>query len=155
MSASPHYTRTIWGNPPEGRLMGPGHPVGDFLDGPEWRVLDEQPGFFRVEARLVDAVKNYRGHLFGGFAPTYVDLIALRTVSAGQSLDKPHGWLLTVNMRLDYFEPVEGPTFVIESRIKNRRGRTLLVETSFFKEDTMLLHALTTLREQPAEGAGG
>ena len=44
-----------------------------------------------------------------------VDLVALRTVSAGRSLDVPHGWLLTLGIRIDYFEPVEGPRFLIES----------------------------------------
>ena len=145
----PSYTRAIWGDPEPGRLMGPGHPVGDFLEGDRWRVLDERAGFFRIEAYLVDRVKNYRGHLFGGFAPTYVDLVALRTVSAGKDLDVPHGWLLTLNMRLDYLEPVEGPTFVIESEVRNRRGSTLLVETRFHDADgKMLLFAITTLREQ-------
>jgi acyl-coenzyme A thioesterase PaaI-like protein len=129
--------------------MGPGHPIGDLLQAPSWKVLDEQEGFFRVEARLIDGAKNYRGQLFGGFAPTYVDLVALRTVSAGRSLDVVHGWLVTINMRVDYFEPVVGPTFLIQSRLRNRRGRTLLVETTFHGHDeTLLLFALTTLREQ-------
>lgn len=150
--APPHYTRTIWGNPEPGRPMGRGHPVGDFLEGHRWRILEERAGYFRIEAHLVEAVKNYRGHLFGGFAPTYVDLIALRTVSAGRDLDVPHGWLLTLNMRVDYLEPVEGPTFIIESAVRNRRGSTLLLETRFHDESgKMLLFAITTLRELPAE----
>jgi acyl-coenzyme A thioesterase PaaI-like protein len=148
-SESPPYSRTIWGNPEPGRVMGPGHPVGDFLHATRWRLLEERKGFLRIEAHLVDAVRNYRGQLFGGFAPTYVDLVALRTVSAGADLDKPHGWLVTMNMRLDYFEPVDGPDFVIESEIRHRRGRTLLVETRFHDRDgKMLLLAMTTLREQ-------
>lgn len=148
-SELPAYTRTIWGNPEPGRLMGPGHPIGDFLEGYKWKLLEEREGYFRVEAHLVDAVKNYRGSLFGGFAPTYVDLAALRTVSAGRSLDVVHGWLLTLNMRVDFFEPVTGPTFYIESEVKNRRDRTILIETRFRNEaGTLLLLALTTLREQ-------
>lgn len=148
MSDAP-YTRTIWGNPGPGQVMGRGHPVGDFLEGHRWTIREERGGYFRIEVPLIDAVKNYRGQLFGGFAPTYIDLVALRTVSAGRSLDKPHGWLVTINMRVDYFEPVVGPTFLIESEIKNRRGRTILVETRFVDHDgTMLLFALTTLRER-------
>lgn len=149
MVPDPPYTRTIWGSPAPGQLMGPGHPVGDLLRAPEWRLLDEDTGYFRIEALLVDSAKNYRGHLFGGFAPTYVDLVALRTVSAGRSLDVAHGWLVTLNMRVDYFEPIDGPTFLIESRIRHRRGRTILIETLFKDEsDRMTLFALTTLREQ-------
>jgi acyl-coenzyme A thioesterase PaaI-like protein len=131
--------------------MGPGHPAGDFLDAPDWRVLEETEGRLVVDVALVQAVKNFRGQLFGGFAPTYVDLIALRTVSAG-ARERPHGWLLTLNMRVEYFEPVEGPRFVIESRVVNRRGRTFLIET-LFRDQTgkMLLFATTTLLEQPVE----
>jgi acyl-coenzyme A thioesterase PaaI-like protein len=148
---APRYTRAVWGAPGPGQVIGPGHPAGDFLEAPKWKILEERPGAFRLEAHLVDAVRNYRGHLFGGFAPTYVDLVALRTVSAGTDLDTPHGWLLTVNMRLDYLEPVPGPTFIIESEIRNRRGTTCLVETTF-RDPTgkMLLFAITTLRELPA-----
>ena len=150
----PAYTRTIWGDPAPGQVMGQGHPVGDFLEGHRWALRREGEGYLAIEVPLIDAVKNYRGHLFGGFAPTYVDLVALRTVSAGRSLDRPHGWLVTINMRIDYFEPVAGPTFLVESEIKNRRGRTLLVETRFLDHaDRMLLFAITTLREQPPPGA--
>ena len=143
-----HYNRAIWGNPPPGRLLGKGHPVGDFLEAHEWTVLEEREGFFKVDAHLHDAVKNFQGRLFGGFAPTYVDLISLRTVSAGRDLGERRGWLVTVNMRLDYFEPVAGPRFFIECEIRNRRGRNLLVETRFINTDgKMALFAVTTLRE--------
>jgi acyl-coenzyme A thioesterase PaaI-like protein len=148
MTDTPHYTRTIWGNPEPGHLIGRGHPIGDFLEAYRWKLCEERAGFFRVEAALIDAVKNYRGQLFGGFAPTYVDLAALRTVSAGRSLDVKHGWLVTLNMRVDFIQPVDGPTFFIESELRNRRGRTLLIETRFLDGDsTLLLFAITTLRE--------
>lgn len=148
MNTTPRYTRTVWGDPAPGRVMGPGHPVGDLLRGPEWTIVEEREGYFKIEVPLVDSAKNYRGHLFGGFAPTYVDLIALRTVSAGRSLDVEHGWLVTVNMRVDFFDPVTGPTFVIESEIVHRRGKTILVQTKFHDHDgKMLVFAITTLRE--------
>src|SRR5690242_17312926 len=143
------YTRTVWGNPEPGRLMGPGHPAGDLLRGPDWRIVEESEGRFVVDVPLVDAAKNYRGHLFGGFAPAYIDLVALRTVSAGRSLDVPHGWLLTLGIRVDFFEPVEGPRFIIESEITVRRGRTLFVEVRF--RDTqrkLLVFSTATLLEQ-------
>jgi acyl-coenzyme A thioesterase PaaI-like protein len=149
MSDIPDYIRAIWRDPPPGRLMGPGHPAGDFLNAPDWRVLEEGEGRLVVDVPLVDAAKNFRGQLFGGFAPTYIDLIALRTVSAG-ARDREHGWLVTLNMRVEYIEPVEGPRFVIESRVVNRRGRSLLVETVFRDEQgRMLLFATLTLMEQP------
>jgi acyl-coenzyme A thioesterase PaaI-like protein len=133
--------------------MGPGHPAGDFLNAPDWRVLEESEGRLVVDVPLVDAAKNFRGHLFGGFAPTYIDLIALRTVSAG-ARERAHGWLVTLNMRLEYFEPVEGPRFIIESRVVNRRGRSLLVEVTFRDNaGKMLVFATLMLMEQPAEPA--
>jgi acyl-coenzyme A thioesterase PaaI-like protein len=151
MSDIPDYIRAIWRDPPPGRLMGPGHPAGDFLNGPDWRVLEESAGRLVVDVPLVDAAKNFRGHLFGGFAPTYIDLVALRTVSAG-ARERAHGWLVTLNLRVEYFEPVEGPRFLIESRVVNRRGRTLLVEVSFRDHaGKMLLFATLMLMEQPVE----
>jgi acyl-coenzyme A thioesterase PaaI-like protein len=146
----PEYVRAIWRNPEPGRLMGPGHPAGDFLDGPDWRVLEESEGRLVVDVPLVPAAKNFRGHLFGGFAPAYIDLVALRTVSAGARSEAPHGWLLTLNLHVEYFEPVEGPRFLIDSQIVNRRGRTLFIETRFKDAaGKMLLFATTLLLEQP------
>lgn len=153
MTDIPDYIRAIWRNPPPGRLMGPGHPAGDFLDAPDWRVLEESEGHLVVDVPVVAAARNFRGHLFGGFAPTYIDLIALRTVSAG-ARDREHGWLLTLNMHLEYLEPVEGPRFIIESRVVNRRGRTLLVEVLFkSQQGKMLLFATLMLLEQAIEKA--
>jgi acyl-coenzyme A thioesterase PaaI-like protein len=130
--------------------MGPGHPAGDLLNGPDWRIIEEAEGRFVVDVPLVAAAKNYRGHLFGGFAPAYIDLIALRTVSAGRSLDVPHGWLLTLGIRVDFFEPVEGPRFLIESEITVRRGRTLFVEVRLRdNQRRLLLFSTATLLEQP------
>ncbi|HLK36887.1 MAG TPA: hotdog domain-containing protein [Polyangiaceae bacterium] len=147
--STPDYVRAIWGNPQPGRLMGPGHPAGDLLHAPEWIVREETAGRIVVVAPLVPAVQNFRGHLFGGFAPTYVDLLSLRTVSAGPDA-KVHGWLLTLNIHVDFFEPVEGPSFVIESAIVNRHARTIFVEIRFKDlEGKLLLLATATLLEQP------
>jgi acyl-coenzyme A thioesterase PaaI-like protein len=133
-----------------GQLLGKGHPAGDFLEAYEWNVLEESPGVLRLRAHVPEHVKNPRGQLFGGFTPTYVDLIALLTVRAGTPRD-PSGfrsWLATTNMRVDYFEPVIGPRFIIESRLIRKRGRMNFVETRFFDpEDTLAVFALTTMRE--------
>jgi acyl-coenzyme A thioesterase PaaI-like protein len=133
-----------------GQLIGPGHPAGDFLDAPAWRVLDEQPGLLRVRATLPDRVKNPRGQLFGGFTPTYVDLVALLTVRAGETDPQARArtWLATTSMRVDFFEPVVSPAFLIESRLVKKRGRTNVVETRFFDpEETLAVVALTIMRE--------
>jgi acyl-coenzyme A thioesterase PaaI-like protein len=147
----PDYVRAIWRDPEPGHLMGPGHPAGDFLEGPSWLVLDEAEGRLVVDVPLVAAARNFRGHLFGGFAPAYIDLIALRTVSAGASDERPHGWLLTLNLNVEYFEPIAGARFVIESHIVNRRGRTIFVEVKFRETrdaPRVQLFATTMLLEQ-------
>jgi acyl-coenzyme A thioesterase PaaI-like protein len=138
-----------WATPAPGRLVGRGHPAGDFLEAWAWDVLDEAPGYLRLEATLPDHVKNPRGQLFGGFTPTYVDLVALFTVRAGEdrSIPRPMRWLATTNMRVDYFEPITGPRFLIESRREKQRGRTHFVGTRFLQDDELAVFALTTMRE--------
>ncbi len=141
-----------WASAPPGRLIGRGHRAGDFLEAWDWRLLDERPGFLRIDAGLPDHVKNPRGQLFGGFTPTYVDLVALFTVRSSQGRlrdpsPRPGNWLATTNMRLDYFEPILGPRFVIESVLEKRRGRTNFVATRFFQDDELAVFALTTLRD--------
>ncbi len=148
MAEKESYNRAIWGRPEPGKLLGKGHPAGDLLEAYEWDVVEEREGFLRLDVHLPDPLKNFRGVLFGGFAPAYVDLVALRTVSAGRPLSTRRGWLLTVNMRVDYLEPVAGPRFFIESEIRNRRGSMILVETRFLDADKkLLLFAITTLKE--------
>jgi acyl-coenzyme A thioesterase PaaI-like protein len=138
---------SIWRNPPPGRLIGKGHPIGDFLRADEWELLEFRPGYFRISLELPSQVRNLRGELFGGFSPTYVDLASLRCVSASRPLAEPRRRLVTVNMRIDYFEPVIGPRFFVECEVRNQRGRTYLVETRF-RDDaaTLLLFAITTIR---------
>jgi acyl-coenzyme A thioesterase PaaI-like protein len=146
----PSPAQRAWTRPQPGRLIGKGHPAGDFLEAYEWDLLEDSPGFLRVSCHLPPHVKNPRGQLFGGFTPTYVDMIALFTVRAGRWEDWDTGtprWLATTNMRIDYFEPILGPRFVIESRLEKKRGRTMFVTTRFLQDDEMAVFALTTMRE--------
>jgi len=136
-----------WRDPPPGRLVGRGHPVGDFLHAYDWELVEHRPGYLKVLADLPPQVRNLRGELFGGFSPTYVDLLSLRCVSVSRPASEPRRRLVTVNMRIDYFEPVWGPRFAIECEIRNQRGRMHLVETRFRdNEGTLLLFAITTIR---------
>jgi len=139
-----------WTAPEPGRLMGRGHPAGDFLEAYEWELLDEAPGLLRLSCHLPAHVRNPRGQLFGGFTPTYVDMVALQTVRAGRRQEwsaGPRNWLATTNMRIDYFEPILGPRFEIESRLEKARGRTRFVSTRFLQDGEMAVYALTTMRE--------
>lgn len=134
-----------------GQLVGRGHPAGDFLEAWKWKVVERGKGYLKIDAHLPDHARNPRGQLFGGFTPTYVDLVSLfasRTGSAADASDSSPQWLATTNMRVDYFDPVLGPRFTIEARIVRERGRTVMVETRFVDQNDgkLLVFALTTLR---------
>jgi acyl-coenzyme A thioesterase PaaI-like protein len=147
---SPSPPVRLWAEPAPGRLLGKGHPAGDFLEAFDWKLLEDTAGFLRVSCHLPDHVKNPRGQLFGGFTPTYVDLIALLTVRAGHRDEwdgAPRRWLATTNMRVDYFEPIVGPEFILESRLEKSRGRTNFVMTRFLQAGELAVHAVTTMRE--------
>jgi acyl-coenzyme A thioesterase PaaI-like protein len=147
--AEPDLRRLRWTKPEPGRLLGRGHPAGDFLEAYDWLLLDKRVGHLRVEAGLPTQVRNPRGQLFGGFTPTYVDLVALFTVRVGtdDADGIPRRWLATTQMRLDYFEPITGPRFVIESELEKKRGRTNFVLTRFFQGESLAVLAATTIRE--------
>jgi len=136
-----------WATTEPGRLVGRGHPAGDFLEAWAWDLLEEADGYVRVSAHLPDHVRNPRGQLFGGFTPTYVDLIALFTVRSSAQRGVTPGWLATTNMRVDYFEPIVGPKFILESRREKKRGRTHFVVTRFFQDGELAVLAATTMRE--------
>jgi acyl-coenzyme A thioesterase PaaI-like protein len=89
-------------------VVGRGHPAGDFLEAWAWDLLEESDGHLRVSAHLPDHVRNPRGQLFGGFTPTYVDLIALFTVHSRirRAAATGHRWLATTSMRIDYLAPI-------------------------------------------------
>ncbi len=136
-----------WLPAPSGRFIGRGHPAGDFLEAHDWRVLEHEPGRFRLQAHLLARVRNPRGHLFGGFTPTYIDLVAIRTVHT--MLPGEYRGTSTVNMRVDYFEPVVDDRFILESRVIHSRGRNHLVEV-VFKDlpGKLLVYSITTLRQR-------
>lgn len=146
-SETPPFDRP-WAHPEPGRLVGRGHTAGDFLEAWDWNVEERSDGVLRVRCRLPEHVKNPRGQLFGGFTPTYVDMVALFTV---RSTGERTGWLATTNMRIDYFEPITGPEFSIESRLVKARGRTHFVETRFLQEEVLAVFAVTTLRAIPVD----
>lgn len=138
-----------WVDIPPGRLVSPGHPAGDFLEAYDWHVLEEDVDRLRIDAHLPAQVLNPRGHLFGGFTAAYVDLVSLNATKAGPDRtdpDRPHSWTTTINMRIDYFEPITGPRFIIDVEVEHRRGKTSLVATRMYQDDVLATYALTTLR---------
>lgn len=138
-----------WASDDPQRVMGRGHPVGDFLEAYDWRVLERARGRLRVRAALPDAVRNPRGELFGGFTPTYVDLFAIFVFHTTRAPSAPRPWLSTANLRVDYFAPIHGPEFEIDGCVLHRRGRSGHVEVRFCDIDGSLCAlALATLIEQ-------
>ena len=143
----PPALRRVFEDPPPGRVMGRGHRAGDLLHAYEWELLERGPGRLRVRCPLPEGVLNPSGHLFGGFTGTYVDLLSLLTWRAAQQ-GRRQGWLMTLNMRIDYLEPVTG-SFEAECEIVSQRGRNAWVQSRFRDPEngTLLVLALTTLRE--------
>jgi acyl-coenzyme A thioesterase PaaI-like protein len=138
-----------WRHPEPGRFIGRGHPSGDFLEAYDWRIVEERPGYYKLDVHLPPQVENLRGHLFGGFAPTYVDLVAIRCVNTLRAPGEPRSWHLTLNMHIDYLAPVVGPRFFIESSVLHERSRTFLVETRLVSSDgELLVFSLTTIKRK-------
>jgi len=133
-------------------LMPQGHAAGDLLEAWKWKIVERAAGVLVVEVHLPDHLKNPNGQLFGGFTPTYVDMVALHTVRTLEPDVVPEAdrsWLTTINMRCDYFEPIIEPTFGIRGEVENQRGLTSLVSTKFLQGDAMAAHAITTIRTVP------
>jgi acyl-coenzyme A thioesterase PaaI-like protein len=143
--------RRAWAEAPPGKFIGPGHPIGDFLEASRWDLLEEREGFVRIHAHLPLHVRNLRGQLFGGFTGTYVDFVSLYTVRAGRP--RATRWdffLATTNMRIDYFEPITEPGFVMESTLLRERNRSCFAETRFFDgRGKLAVFALTAMKKLP------
>lgn len=124
------------------------HNAARLLEAHAWTILDVAPGRLHLDCHLPQGVLNLGGTLFGGFTPTYVDLVAIWTCMTTMPGDLQ--WLHTVNMRVDYLEPIGPPGFQIKSHLVNVRRRDYLVETRFILPEAdgerLLAFAITTLR---------
>jgi len=141
-----------WRTDDPARMIGRGHPVGDFLEAYDWKVIGERIGFLRLSCHLPEQVRNPKGDLFGGFTPTYADLVAVFTGRAGRRQHSPQSWLNTASLRVDYFAPIRGD-FLIESEVLHRTGRTQHVQIRFLGEsDRLLAICHATIIEQKTEG---
>jgi uncharacterized protein (TIGR00369 family) len=138
-----------WDTDDPERLVGRGHPVGDYLDAWDWRVALREPGRVRVRARLPERVMNPRGELFGGFTPTYADFFGLHVYHSSRPEGAPRNWLSTADLHVDFFAPIHGPDIEMDGRVLHKGGRTGHVQIEFF-DDAGRLCALShlTLIEQ-------
>lgn len=133
-----------WDSDDPERLVSRGHPVGDYLEAFQWRVLLREPGHLRVHARLPQRVMNPRDELFGGYTPTYADFFALHVFHSSRPEGTPRHWLATADLHVDYFAPIHGPEIEMDGRVLHRGGRTGHVQIQFF-DDAGSLCALSQL----------
>ena len=142
-----------WRTFPPGRVIGRGHPAGDFLEAYDWKVIEQRPGYLKLDVHLPAHLRNPRGDLFGGYTPTYVDMVALRTVVSARAPGDMRTWLSTMSMRVDYLAPITADRFVIEGERMHTRKGTHLVEVRFRVIDggeaDLLAFAVVTLRDMP------
>ena len=129
-------------------FMKPGHCAGDLVEAFKWKILKEEPGLVELDVHLPDHLRNPRGQLFGGFTGTYIDIVAIYTVRTLFSGKPGFTWASTVNMRIDYLQPVVGDRFRLRGEVISDGRTTCLVSTCFLdEEDNKLVYAITTLRK--------
>ena len=128
-------------------LLPPGHNAGDLVESYKWEVMKEAPGEFQVKAHLPERLLNPRKQLFGGFHGVYVDLMS---IYAGRTLltdTQSFKWSTTINMRIDYFAPVEGESLLLNSEVINDGKSTCLIATTFKSmKGGKLVYAIATLK---------
>ncbi|WP_083264305.1 PaaI family thioesterase [Pseudohongiella acticola] len=127
-------------------FMRPGHCAGDLLEAPDWKVIREEEGFIDLDVHVPTQVLNPRQQLFGGFTGTYVDMVALYTIRTLFPAREDY-WITTINMRIDYLDPVLGPRVRLQGELINKGRSTSLVAVTFFDEaGNKLVYAMVTLR---------
>ena len=131
-----------WFEPQDGQLIGPGHRVGDLLEAPQWRTIEQDKDYLLVEAPLPEHVLNPRGHLFGGFTPIYCDFMAIFVARQKERQVDVHrwaGWMATRDMRIEYLRPVVNSPLKLEGRALHRGRKNHLVEIKFLGDADELL----------------
>ena len=129
-------------------LLPPGHNAGDLVESYKWKVIREAPGELEVKAHLPERLLNPREQLFGGFHGVYVDLMSIYAARTLLTDAQPVRWSTTINMRIDYFTPVEDESFLLNSEVINDGKSTCLVATTFKSlEGVKLVYAIVTLKK--------
>lgn len=127
-------------------FMRPGHCAGDLLEAPDWQIIQESHGHVVIDAHIPKQVLNPREQLFGGFTGTYVDMVALYTIRTLFPAREDY-WITTINMRIDYLDPVLGPRVQLIGELISQGRSTSLVSVTFLDEaGNKLVYAIVTLR---------
>jgi acyl-coenzyme A thioesterase PaaI-like protein len=123
--------RPLSGGDEPARLVGRGHPAGDVVDAWQWTLLERTSQRLRVRAVLPERMRNPRGDLFGGFAPAYLDFLAILLFQGARAPHEPTGRLVTARLSTDFFEPLRESHFEIAAELLHRTGRRGHVEARF------------------------
>ena len=129
-------------------LLPPGHNAGDLVESYKWKVIKEAPGELEVKPHLPERLLNPRKQLFGGFHGVYVDLMSIYAARTLITDTQSFKWSTTISMRIDYFAPVKGESFLLNSEVINDGKSTCLVATTFKSlEGVKLVYAIATLKK--------
>ena len=129
-------------------LLSPGHNAGDLVESHKWSIIKEALGELEVKAHLPERLLNPREQLFGGFHGVYVDLMSIYAARTLLTDTQSFKWSTTINMRIDYFAPVEDQSFLLNSEVINDGKSTCLVATTFKSlEGVKLVYAIATLKK--------
>ena len=129
-------------------FLKPGHNAGDLVEAHKWKILREEHGLVEVDVHLPIYLLNPRGQLFGGFHGTYVDMMSIYAARSLTTNERTFKWSTTINMRIDYFAPIEGERFLLKSEVIKDGRSTLLVSTTFTDtQGSKLAYAITTLKK--------
>lgn len=127
-------------------FMRPGHCAGDLLEAPDWQIVQQSHGHVVIDAHIPKQVLNPREQLFGGFTGTYVDMVALYTIRTMYPAREDY-WITTINMRIDYLDPVVGQRVQLKGELISQGRSTSLVSVTFLDESgNKLVYAIVTLR---------
>jgi len=127
-------------------FMRPGHCAGDLVEAAKWNILREERGLVEVDVHVPAHMLNPRQQLFGGFTGTYVDMISIYTARTLYD-EQADFWATTINMRIDYLEPVMGPRMLLRGELIKEGKSTSLVATHFTDPaGNKMVYAITTLR---------
>jgi len=129
-------------------LLPPGHNAGDLVESYKWSIIKKIPGELEVKAHLPERLLNPREQLFGGFHGVYVDLMSIYAARTLLTDTQSFKWSTTINMRIDYFAPVKGESFLLNSEVINDGKSTCLVATTFKSlKGVKLVYAIATLKK--------
>ncbi len=127
-------------------FMRPGHCAGDLVQASQWKILREERGLVEVDVHVPEHMLNPRRQLFGGFTGTYVDMISIYTARTLYD-EQADFWATTINMRIDYLEPVMGPRMLLRGELIKEGKSTSLVATHFTDPaGNKMVYAITTLK---------